>query len=52
MASLLRYKRHFKLPIRPSAHKLELIAAVKKHFAHHPRKYIGADNRKENSNKY
>ena len=37
MASLLRYKRHFKLSLRPSAPKVELISNIRKHFVHHPR---------------
>lgn len=37
MSSLLKYKRHFKLPLRPSAPKIELIAHIRKHFIHHPR---------------
>jgi len=37
MASLLRYKRHFQLPLRPNAPKAELMGAVRKHFTHHPK---------------
>jgi len=37
MSSLLKYKRHFKLPLRPAAPKVELIAHIRKHFVHHPR---------------
>lgn len=37
MSSLLKYKKHFKLNIRPNAPKIELIQNVKKHFARHPR---------------
>jgi hypothetical protein len=37
MASLLKYKRHFKLPVRPNASKNELISAARKHFLNHPR---------------
>jgi hypothetical protein len=37
MASLLKYKRHFKLPLRPAAPKIELISHIRKHFVHHPR---------------
>lgn len=37
MSSLLKYKRHFKLNIRPNAPKMEVIHSVRKHFAHHPR---------------
>jgi hypothetical protein len=36
-ASLLRYKKYFGLVVSPTASKKELLAAVKKHFAHHPR---------------
>jgi hypothetical protein len=32
MRSLLRYKRHFKLPIRPQASKSELVEAVMDHY--------------------
>lgn len=32
MVSLLRYKRYFKLPVRPNAAKYELIQAVRLHF--------------------
>src|SRR4051812_29069324 len=32
MSSLLRYKRHFKLPVRPQASKSELISHIRKHF--------------------
>jgi hypothetical protein len=32
MRSLLRYKRHFKLPIRPQASKQELVEAVMDHY--------------------
>jgi hypothetical protein len=37
MSSLLKYKRHFKLPLRPDAPKVELISHIRKHFVHHPR---------------
>jgi hypothetical protein len=37
MMSLLRYERHFLLPVRLAAPKVELIHYVRKHFLHHPR---------------
>lgn len=37
MRSLLRYKRHYKLIVRPQASKFELIHAVRKHFARAPK---------------
>jgi len=37
MRSLSKYRKHFKLNVRPEASKTELIQSVRKHFAHHPR---------------
>ena len=37
MLSLLRYERHFHLPVRLAAPKVELIHYVRKHFLHHPK---------------
>lgn len=36
MSSLLKYKRHYKLSVRPQSSKLELLTAVRSHFLHHP----------------
>ena len=37
MLSLLRYERHFQLPVRLGAPKIELVHYVRKHFLHHPK---------------